>query len=458
MRFFKPDPPKEPVAPPAMPKPPVVDGWTERELASVYSVAPVRHLKAREPLFADMKGTESFFVLIDGSIEIVVKWDNHAGLPGVFHRGDCVAPLPKSEGLQYSAEAVEPCTLIELTPTVMKHLPERTQLSVYKVAVAATSRINAYIRAVNGDVISKNGLLAAYIERQTNRSVELLQSDWVKKSLDDIPRMPTYGTELLVKLMDDHCSVQEIVDGIKTDPSVAAILLQAVNSARFSFHKKIESFYHACMILGLNNIYTMVLHEAVRSAMPRTKSTKQIQRHSILISTLCNEVATSSKDTHAQAAATIGLLHDVGKGVQEVMKQKHPDKAGQVDNLQTAGLGGELLRSWGIPARICEVIDNQQRPEYTAPDRIPEEIRREVGILHVAHVLEGILLNVPVPPEGRIYTREYMSLLRLPKATPEEYMKEIILPGLLRNRHRLPQQIADILPADNPAGLSPETV
>jgi len=232
--------------------------------------------------------------------------------------------------------------------------------------------------------------MAAYIERQTNRNVELLQSDWVRKFLADIPRMPSYGTDLLVKLMDDRCSVQEIVDGIKTDPSVAAILLQAVNSARFSFHKKIESFYHACMILGLNNIYTMVLHEAVRSAMPRTKSTRLIQRHSILITTLCNEVATSSKDTHAQAAATIGLLHDVGKGIQEVMKLKQPDKAGQIDNLQSAGLGAELLRSWGIPARICEVIEHQQKPEYTAPDQMPEEIRREAGILHVAHVLEGL--------------------------------------------------------------------
>src|SRR5882672_11974417 len=109
MRFFKPDPAKEPVAQPAPPKPPVVDGWTERELASVYSVAPVRHLKPREPLFTDLKGTESFFVLIDGSIQIVVKWDDYAGRPGVFRRGDCVAPLPKSEGLQYSAEATEPC-------------------------------------------------------------------------------------------------------------------------------------------------------------------------------------------------------------------------------------------------------------------------------------------------------------------------------------------------------------
>jgi len=277
MRFFRADPPKLSIAPPAPapPKPPVVDGWTERELASVYSVAPVRHLKPREPLFTDFKGTESFFVLIDGSIQIVVKWDDHAGRPGIFRRGDCIAPLPKSEGLQYSAEAIEQCTLIELTPTVMKHIPEKTQLSVYKVAVAATSRINAYIRAVNGEVSSKNALLAAYIEIQTNRNVEALHTDFVRKFLNDIPRMPSYGTDLLVKLMDDRCSVQEIVDGIKTDPSVAAILLQAVNSARFSFHKKIESFYHACMILGLNNIYTMVLHEAVRSTMPRTKSTKR---------------------------------------------------------------------------------------------------------------------------------------------------------------------------------------
>ena len=450
MRFFRPNPASEPVVAPAPPKPPVIDGWTERELASVYSVAPVRHLKQREPLFTDLKATESFYVLIDGSIQIVVKWDDHAGRPGVFRRGDCVAPLPNSEGLQYSAEAVEPCTLIELTPTVMKHIPEKAQLSVYKVAVAATSRINAYIRAVNGEIVSKNALLAAYVELHTNRNVESLQSEFVRKFLADIPRMPSYGTDLLVKLMDDRCSVQEIVDGIKTDPSVAAILLQAVNSARFSFHKKIESFYHACMILGLNNIYTMVLHEAVRSAMPRTKSTKQIQRHSILITTLCNEVATSSKDAHAQAAATIGLLHDVGKGIQEVMKQQHSAMAAQIDNLQSAGLGAELLRSWGIPARICQVIEHQQQPEYTAPDLIPEEYRREAGILHIAHVLEGLLLKVPVPPECQIYARDYMALLRLPNPTPEAFMNETILPGLLRNRHRLPQQILDILPVDGP--------
>jgi hypothetical protein len=64
-------------------------------------------------------------------------------------------------------------------------------------------------------------------------------------------------------------------------------------------------------------------------------------------------------------------------------------------------------------------------------------------------VLEGLLMKSPVPPECRIYTRDYMAMLRLPNPTPEEFLKETIVPGLLRNRHRLPQQVLDVLPVDS---------
>jgi hypothetical protein len=154
-----------------MKKPPVVEGWSESELVTVYNSAPVRHLKKGEPVFVEADHTESFFVLLDGGIQVVVKSDGHAGRPGTFRRGDTVAPLPKSPGLTYVSEAIEPCTVIEITPTVMNHLPEKTQLSIYKVAVASTSKINAYIRAVNGEVNSKNALLADYIvKRMAERS------------------------------------------------------------------------------------------------------------------------------------------------------------------------------------------------------------------------------------------------------------------------------------------------
>jgi hypothetical protein len=49
-----------------------------------------------------------------------------------------------------------------------------------------------------------------------------------------------------------------------------------------------------------------------------------------------------------------------------------------------------------------------------------------------------------------------MALLRLPNPTPEEFLKETIVPGLLRNRQRLPQQVLDVLPVDGLSNAQPE--
>jgi HD-like signal output (HDOD) protein len=435
----------------AVRKPPVVEGWSERELAAVYNAAPVRSLKQRDALFSDVEVNESFFVILDGSLQVVVKWDGHNGRPGILRRGDCIAPLPKSPGLLYSSEAVEPCTVIEITPTVLQHLSDKTQLSIYKVAVASTSRINAYIRAVNGEVSSKNQLVASYIARQCDRHAADTESALVQEFLRDMPRMPAYAMDLAVKLLDESTSVQEIVEGIKADPAIASIVLRAVNSAQFSFQKKIETFYHACMILGLNNIYNMILRDAVQSAMPDTADTQKIHQHSCLISVLCHEISCASRDVQAQAAATFGLLHDLGKGVRVLIKVKHPDRAETINHLPSARLGSQLLRQWGLPERLCTVIDQQALPEFTPPDMIAAEHRREIGVLHIAHVLEALLAEEDVIPEMTIYTRDYMALLGLRETSPESLLNDRILPNLIKNRHRLPEQIRHLIERHVPA-------
>jgi HD-like signal output (HDOD) protein len=450
MRLFRTGTAK--VAPPpvaAINKPPVVEGWSERELASVYNAAPVRRFNKKDALFTDIEQNESFFVIIEGQLQVVVKWDGHAGRPGILRRGDCIAPLPKSPGLLYCSEALEACTVIEITPTVLNHLPEKTQLSIYKVAVASTSRINAYIRAVNGDVSSKNQLVASYITRQHEERAAAVESEFVSQYLRDIPRMPAYAMDLAVQLLDDNASVQEIVEGIKSDPSIASIVLRAVNSAQFSFHKKIETFYHACMILGLNNIYNLILREAVQSSMPRSKATKGIHEHSCMTSVLCFEIASAAKDVQAQTAMTIGLLHNIGEGVRVLMKESHPDRADAIDQLPSAKLGSKLLQSWGIPERICSVIAQQDLPEFTPPDMIAEEYRRDTGILHIAHALEALLAGEALIPERTIYTREYMGMLGISQANPESLLKERVLPNLLKNRHRLPEQIRHLIESGN---------
>jgi HD-like signal output (HDOD) protein len=447
MRFFKTQ--AAPAIPPAqvqtaVRKPPVVDGWSESELVTVYNAAPVRHLKKGEAVFNEAGHTDSFFVLLDGSIHIIVNWDGHPGRPGIFRRGDCVAPLPKSSGLTYSSEAAETCTVIEITPTVLHHLPDKTQLSIYKVAVGSTSKINAYIRSVNGDVSSKNALLADYIVKRIGERSTSTEAEFVQDFIRSIPRMPSYATDLAVKLLDDRMSVQEVVEGIKRDPSIVATVLKTVNSAQYSFQKKIESFYHACMILGFNNIYNLIVREAVQSTMPVTAETKRIHTHSCLLSLLCYEIASSINDSQSQTATTIGLLHDIGKGVQVLLKVADPSKADYIENLPTPKLGAELLALWGLPERICKIVEFQEQPEFTPPELVAPEYRRETATLHIAHVLERILAGQP-DPSSSIYTREYMALLGLPYASPDDLLKERVIPSLSRNQKRIPEPIQGLL-------------
>src|SRR5439155_210880 len=211
----------------------------------------------------------------------------------------------------------------------------------------------------NGEVMTKNALLTSYIGSRNEQSYAAIQSEFVQEFLRNMPRMPAYAMDLAAKLLDEKTSVQEVVEGIKRDPSIAGIVLRTVNSAQCSFDKKIESFYHACMILGFNNIYNLILREAVKSSMPVTKETQQIHTHSCLISMLCYEVASATKDTQSQTATTIGLLHDMGKGIQVLLKVTNPAKAEYIETLPSGKLGADLLRVWGIPDRICDIVELQ---------------------------------------------------------------------------------------------------
>jgi HD-like signal output (HDOD) protein len=448
MRFFKANTAQIAVQPPVsapLRKPPVVEGWSENELVTVYNAAPVRHLNKDEVLFAEVTHTDAFLVLLEGAIQIVVKSDGHPGRPGVFRRGDCVAPLPESSGFTYSSEAIEPCTVIEITPTVLNHLPEKTQLSIYKAAIRSAGKINAYIRTINGETTSKNALLADYILRSMAERATSTEAEFVQNFLRNIPRMPSYATDLAVKLLDDRMSVQEVVEGIKRDPSIVATVLKTVNSAQYCFQKKIESFYHSCMILGFNNIYNLIVREAVQSAMPVTPETKSIHTHACLLSVLCYEIASAGKDVQSQTATTIGLLHDIGKGVQILMKAAEPARADYIDKLPTAKLGAELLAIWGLPDRVCKIVQFQQYPEFMPPDLIAAEYRRETATLHVAHVIELLLSGQPIEDAPTIYTRDYMGVLGLPYGTPGELLKDRLVPSLIKHRQRIPAQIQDLI-------------
>lgn len=451
MRFFRSQPrvtvrPPAPVrATPTVEKPPIIEGWSENELVSVYNAAPVKHVKRGEVIFADLAKSESFFVLVDGVVQLMVKINGQPARPALFKRGECISPLPEAPSTLYSAEAIENCTIIEISPSILKQLSDKAQLCVYRVANTSTAKMNAAMRTSNSEMTLRNLRLSQYILNQNAARATALQSEFVKNFLSNMKRMPVYATDLAVKLLDENISVQEVVEGIKVDPSLAGIVLRTVNSAQYGFGKKIESFYHACMILGFNNIYNLLMREAAQSTMPITRETTRIHKHSCLMSVLSFEIASMAKEQQAQTVATVGLLHDFGKGVQVVMKTAHPDKLDFIESLDSAKLGAALLRNWELPERICRTVEFQQHPEFMSPDLIAPEYRREVASIHIAHNLEMLLLDRPVDPIKSIYTPEYMAVLGFSNTTPAELLKDKILPNLTKNKTRVPPDIHSLI-------------
>jgi HD-like signal output (HDOD) protein len=449
MRFFRTEPPprvRRPADPvPENTKPHIIEGWTENELVSVYQAASVKHLRRGESIFTDVNSSDSFFVLVDGAIQVTVKLNGQPGRPGIFLRGDCVSPLPLSPGLSYSAETAAESTIIEISPGILRNLSDKAQLCIYRVATNSTTKANTNIRTVNGELSLRNLRLSQYILNQNAARTAAIQSEFVKDFIQKMRRMPMYATDLAAKLLDDNVSVQEVVEGIKRDPSLVAIVLRTVNSAQYAFANKIESFYHACMILGFNNIYDLLMREATQSTMPITRETTRIHKHSCLTSVLCYEIASMANEPQPQSAATIGLLHDLGKGVQVVMKHAQPAKADFVNTLDSSKLGGAVLRVWGIPERVCRSVEFQQHPEFLPPDLMAPEYRRDTAALHIAHVLETLLIEKPLEPSRTIYTAEYMGVLGFGALTPAELLKDRILPTLLKNRARIPLEIRNII-------------
>jgi hypothetical protein len=80
-----------------------------------------------------------------------------------------------------------------------------------------------------------------------------------------------------------------------------------------------------------------------------------------------------------------------------------------------------------------------------SPDLVAPEYRREVAVVHIAHVLEMLLVDKPIDPIKSIYTNEYMAVLGFGNMTPHDLLHRHVMPVLTKNRTRVPPDIHNII-------------
>lgn len=188
---------------------------------------------------------------------------------------------------------------------------------------------------------------------------------------------PIYAA--LSRAMAGDPSLQDIERIVEQDQAIAARVLQVVNSAFFGAPTPVTSLSRALSFLGLKALRTLVLSaEAFRAFEGARRcpafSMDDHRVHGLLTARIASRLAPSrERDT----AFTGGLLHDVGTLLladrlperlapllERTLASGHPLHLLEEEALGTthAGVGAQLLRLWGIPDAVVEVVERHHEP------------------------------------------------------------------------------------------------
>jgi HD-like signal output (HDOD) protein len=430
------------------PRPPAQkasDTLTEQDRVALYRLAPIRTYRKSENVVPGKDRTDSFFEVVEGKIQVFGVTDLPFGSALQFGTGDIISPIAPATGVTFWIQALEPSVILEITPAVFANMPERFNTWLYKNALRSYDRSTRVLRSANRDLERKNRLLSQRWEYQSAQSHNVADHPMIQGFIRQLPRLPAFATDIAMKLLDDDVSLQSVADSIKQDPALAGIVLRHVNSAQYSFDKRIDSFYHACMIMGQNNIYRLLMSEGMRQSLRKTADAQAFQAHACLISCLCYEVSRLSEGVQAQTVTTIGLMHDVGKIAATLLVEQHPEIGPFASLLDTAKIGADLVRSWGLPTRIGDVIQFQDNVEFAPPESIEHGYGKEVAILHLAHTFEGMLTGNPVDGARSPFVNDCCAYLKISGSAADVY-KTKILPNLVKTKNKLPLEIRGIIP------------
>ncbi len=218
-------------------------------------------------------------------------------------------------------------------------------------------------------------------------SVHLGSPPLVYQRLLEVINHPRGGTEDVAKV-------------IREDTALTARLLKVVNSAFFSFPRRIDTVSQAVTVVGTSQVRDLALATSVvtlfKDLPPDLVDMDGFWRHSLACGVGARVLAGLRRESNVERFFVAGMLHDVGK---LVLYQKVPDEAREIleharrnrvllqrAELEVLGLdhaqvGGALLDHWHMPTSLREAIRFHHAP--TRATRFP----LEAAALHVADVI-----------------------------------------------------------------------
>jgi len=412
----------------------------DKELKTLYNHATVKRLKPGDKLINEGDSDNGAHLLVEGAliakkrlngkdkefIHIRQKRENG----GVAFFGQDHWPV--------SIAAAEPSILLAFEESTFDALDDRLKLFFYKRQYRLDFETIGRLLEKETELIRRNQYYQTYLFSTLNQKrPDYSHSELITGILKKIPRLPVFASTLATDLTDEEVSSTAVSDKVKQDPSLAANVLKTINSSYYSFGRNISDINHAVMLLGFNELYQLVIDEGIQKVMPNSSAFRDILSHSNCISRIAFGLSLASHAGKPSEISTIGLLHDLGKSIQHLLKRQNPKLNLLIEGLDPSLIGGLLLRNWNLPKQVWKSIEYQEYPKFAPPSEVPEDLLPNVALLYVAHLcfdtFSGKTNGMKSP-----FQREYIKVLDFGNTSIEKITKQRVIPTLMKNMDSFP--------------------
>lgn len=203
------------------------------------------------------------------------------------------------------------------------------------------------------------------------------------RQISSLPALPETVNRVRHAMEDPETSTDDMAQIISNDPALAAKVVSLANSSAYSFTHRVDTIERATALLGLREVYGVVVGSAVIDYFKEGKlfNHKKFWKRSMFCATACKLIGKSRRIPGVTSLFAAGLMFDIGRAV---LAEIAPKQYGEIDQDQTEDeiirvenaqfglahpeVGFLLADGWGLPAEISEPIrfhhDFQQAQKF----------------------------------------------------------------------------------------------
>jgi HD-like signal output (HDOD) protein len=213
----------------------------------------------------------------------------------------------------------------------------------------------------------------------------------------DIFVLPEAVIKVKQLIDDDATSMDDIAEVINYDPAIMSQVLKISNSALYKFPHTITTVTKSIQVIGTRSIYDLVLAYGVANAFkdidPETVDLEKFWEQAVSCALICKYLAEEINLKEPEKLFVCGLLHNIGELVLVQLNPEVAKKCASISSENTplmlqkkylsfsyADISSELLKIWGIPNDISQIVSKIHVNEHSAQSE-------EEKIIQLAYVL-----------------------------------------------------------------------